>query len=71
MTTGIGKRMAELQQRFNSCKEPYLTNEECIELRDWLREAYEYNHACHHGINAIYFSKQHENMARICDSRGI
>lgn len=71
MNAGIGKRMAELQQRFRNCKEPHLTNPECAELSFWLREIYEYNKACGHGINAVYFGMQYEDMVRVCNAREI
>lgn len=71
MNPGTGKRMAELSVRFKSGKPPYLTDQECLELRDWLNEIHEYNFGCGHGINAVYFGMQYEDMVRVCDARGL
>ena len=64
-----GEKMAEIHLRYNRCQT--LTDEECIALRDWLKQTYEYNLSMEHRINAVYFGSQYESLDKVCESRHI
>ena len=69
MDKDYGKKMGELHLRYKKCKEPFLTDSECIDVRDWLKELYEYNSTMGHDINTIYFGGEYEAFCRICETR--
>jgi len=69
MTKDYGKKMAELHLQYKSCKPPCLNDDECWELRGWLKEMYEYNYKMGHGINAVHFASEYESMDRVCEAR--
>lgn len=64
-----GNRMAGLHLHFLSGQEPYLNDTEIVELRDWLKELYQYNYHMGHGINAVYFGSEYEEFNKICLER--
>jgi hypothetical protein len=69
MDKDYGKKMAALHNRYKTCAVDFLTDNECLELRNWLREIYEYNLAMRHGINAVYFGMEHDDINRVCAAR--
>jgi hypothetical protein len=64
-----GIQMGEIHRRYKRCEKPYLNDQECVDLRDWLKEVYEYSFAMGDHINAVYFGMEHESMSKICDAR--
>ena len=69
MNKNYGQKMADLHLRFKQCIEPYLTDEECVELRDFLRIMLDYNSQMGHEINAIYFGMEFERFNNILAAR--
>ena len=71
MEKDYGKKMGELHLRYKKCQQPFLTDSECVELRDWLEEIYQYNREMGHGINAVYFGTELESSCKVCEARGL
>lgn len=65
-----GKKMAEIHQRFKSCRTPYLSMEECHELHEWFHQMYEYFRAMGCMIEVRYFSTEMESMGNVIIARG-
>ena len=71
MEKDYGKKMGELHLRHKGCDLHHLTDDECLALRDWLKEMYNYTREMGHGINAVYFGTELESSCKVCEARGL